>query len=53
MDVKNVFFEWVYRGRGLCEATPGFENSKFPNHVFKLQKVLYGLKQALEPDMSV
>jgi hypothetical protein len=23
-----------------------FENSKFPNHVFKLHKALYGLKQA-------
>jgi hypothetical protein len=25
---------------------PGFESSKFPNHVFKLQKGLYRLKQA-------
>jgi hypothetical protein len=25
---------------------PSFESSKFPNHVFKLQKDLYGLKQA-------
>jgi hypothetical protein len=25
---------------------PGFESSKFPNHVFKLQKALHCLKQA-------
>jgi len=27
--------------------TPGFENTEFPNHVFKLDNALYGLKQAL------
>ena len=25
---------------------PGFENTKHPEHVFKLKKLLYGLKQA-------
>ena len=25
---------------------PGFENDKYPNHVYKLRKALYGLKQA-------
>jgi hypothetical protein len=24
----------------------GFEDSRFPNHVYKLHKALYGLKQA-------
>ncbi|WVZ75657.1 hypothetical protein U9M48_023692 [Paspalum notatum var. saurae] len=43
---KECIPKWVYRGGGLCEATPGFEHPKFPNRVFKLQKALYGLKQA-------
>jgi hypothetical protein len=25
---------------------PGFEDSEYPNHVYKLSKALYGLKQA-------
>ena len=29
------------------EQPPGFEDPKFPNHVYKLHKVLYKLKQAL------
>jgi hypothetical protein len=29
-----------------CEQPPGFEDSEYPNHVYKLSKALYGLKQA-------
>jgi hypothetical protein len=43
---EECLLERVHRGRDLCEATPDFENPKFPNHVFKLYKALYGLKQA-------
>ena len=28
------------------EQPPGFTDSRFPNHVWKLSKALYGLKQA-------
>jgi hypothetical protein len=46
IDVKSAFlngpiFELVY-----VEQPPGFEDFKFPNHVYKLYKALYGLKQA-------
>ncbi|KAD3337311.1 hypothetical protein E3N88_32831 [Mikania micrantha] len=46
MDVKSVFLygridEEVY----VCQP-PGFEDPRFPNHVCKLDKALYGLHQA-------
>jgi len=46
MDVKSAFLngfidEEVY----MCQP-PGFEDQKYPNHVFKLKKALYGLKEA-------
>jgi hypothetical protein len=28
------------------EQPPGFEDSEYPNHVYKLSKALYGIKQA-------
>ena len=49
MNVKSVFLNSfiieVYVEQ-LPNLLPNFEDSKFPNHVFKLTKVLYGLKQA-------
>jgi hypothetical protein len=32
--------------------TPGFEDSEYPNYVYKLSKALYGLKQAQEHGMN-
>jgi hypothetical protein len=46
MDVKSAFLngpikEEVYVEQPLC-----YEDSEYPNHVYKLSKALYGLKQA-------
>jgi hypothetical protein len=38
MDVKSAFL--------YVEQPPGFEDSEYPNHVYKLSNALYGLKQA-------
>ncbi|GMI93135.1 cysteine-rich RLK (RECEPTOR-like protein kinase) 8 [Hibiscus trionum] len=46
MDVKSVFLNDFINEEVYVEQPPGFEDSKFPNHVFKLTKALYGLKQA-------
>ncbi|GJU38087.1 putative ribonuclease H-like domain-containing protein [Tanacetum coccineum] len=47
MDMKSAFLygkieEEVY----VCQP-PGFEDPKFPNRVYKVEKALYGLHQAL------
>ena len=46
MDVKSAFLNGYPNKEVYVMQPPGFENSKFPNHVFKLDKALYGLKQA-------
>jgi len=46
MDVKSAFLNGFIKEEVYVEQPPGFENEKFPNHVFKLKKALYGLKQA-------
>jgi hypothetical protein len=46
MDVKSAFLNGPISELVYVEQLPGFEDSKFPNHVYKLHKVLYGLKQA-------
>jgi len=46
MEVKNKFFEWFYRRGGVCWTTPDFVDPTHPNFIFKLQKILYRLKQA-------
>jgi hypothetical protein len=45
MDVKSAFLNGPLQ-EVYVDQPPGFEDSRFPNHVYKLHKALYGLKQA-------
>jgi hypothetical protein len=46
MDVKSAFLNGKINELVYVEQSPGFEDSKKPNYVYKLSKALYGLKQA-------
>jgi len=46
MDVKSAFLNEVIEKEVLFKQPPGFEDLKHPDHVYKLKKSLYSLKQA-------
>jgi hypothetical protein len=46
MDVKSAFLTGPIKEEVYVEQPPGFEDSEYPNYVYKLSKALYGLKQA-------
>ncbi|GKE09978.1 retrovirus-related pol polyprotein from transposon TNT 1-94 [Tanacetum coccineum] len=46
MDVKSVFLNGKLKEEVYVKQPPGFESSEFPSHVCKLDKALYGLRQA-------
>jgi hypothetical protein len=46
MNVKSVFINGPISKLVYVEQPPDFEDSNFPNHIYKLHKALYGLKQA-------
>jgi hypothetical protein len=47
MDVKSAFLNGPIKEEVYVEQPPGFEDSEYPDHVYKLYKALYGLKKAL------
>ena len=46
MDVNSALLNGFIEKEVYVEQPPEFENFEFPNHVFKLSKTLYRLKQA-------
>jgi hypothetical protein len=46
MDVKSAFLNGPIKEEVYVEQPPDFEDSEYPNHVYKLSKALYGLKEA-------
>nr|GFB65280.1 putative retrotransposon Ty1-copia subclass protein [Tanacetum cinerariifolium] len=46
MDVKTAFFNGHLFEEVYMEQPNGFVNQKYPNHVCKLKRSIYGLKQA-------
>ncbi|GJW34668.1 retrovirus-related pol polyprotein from transposon TNT 1-94 [Tanacetum coccineum] len=48
MDVKSAFLNGKLKEEVYVKQPLGFESSTFPNHVCKLDKALYGIKQALK-----
>lgn len=45
MDVKSVFLNGFIMEKIYVEQTQAFKNYFFNDHVFKLKRALYGLKQ--------
>ena len=46
MDVKSDFLNGPIKEEVYVEQPSGFEDSEYPNRVYKLSKALYGLRQA-------
>jgi hypothetical protein len=46
MDVKTALLNSPIKEEVYVEQPPGFEDSEYSSHVYKLSKALYGLKQA-------
>ena len=44
MDIKSAFLNGYIKEEVYVEQPLGFEDHKYPDHVFKLSKTLYGLK---------
>lgn len=45
MDVKSLFLNGILKEEVYVAQPPGFIDPHYPHHVYRLKKVLYGLKQ--------
>ena len=52
MDVKSAFLNGFIQEEVYVEEPLDFEDFEKPNHVYKLQKALYGLTKLLELGMK-
>nr|GFC29277.1 hypothetical protein [Tanacetum cinerariifolium] len=52
MDVKSTFLYGTIDEEVYMMQPPGFQDPKFLTKVYKVEKTLYGLHQALEPGMK-
>jgi len=46
LDVNNAFLQGTLHDIVFMQQPPGFVDSRFPNHMCKLHKYIYGLHQA-------
>jgi hypothetical protein len=46
MDVKSAFLNGPIKEEVYVEQPLGFDDDRYPDHVYRLSKALYGLKQA-------
>jgi hypothetical protein len=49
MDVKSTFLNGPIKEEVYVEQPLGFEDDRYPDHVYRLSKALYGLKQVSHP----
>jgi hypothetical protein len=45
MDIKSAFLNGSIKEKVYVEQSLSFKDEEYPNHIYKLHKVLYGLKQ--------
>jgi hypothetical protein len=52
MDVKSAFLNGPIKEEVYVEQPPGFEDSEYPNHVYKHSKALLGSRKPQEHGMN-